>query len=238
VGLFDRMRGIADPVDGTFQLVACSVNSGGAVYENCTMDGVVSGPGVTPTSVHYTTLTAPTAKWPQPGQTLPVTFDRTRPDRLKIRWDEIPTTTSTAQAYAQQLAAEQAAAAAGSGPTPPAPTVPMPNGRPAPGQPGGGLTPQETAAALGGNAAAMGLVATTATVLASHEVDATVGPGGTWDLTLDIAPVAGSAGYTAVLRISFSTPAKRADIARTGRALPVLADPQRQDRIAIDTTRL
>jgi hypothetical protein len=60
-------------------------------------------------------------------------------------------------------------------------------------------------------------------------------PGGVWDLTLDVAA---NPGYTTVLRINFSSPAKRQQIAVVGHQLPVLADPSRHDRIAIDTSRL
>jgi hypothetical protein len=113
-------------------------------------------------------------------------------------------------------------------------------GRPAPGMPGGGLTPAESAQAASGRAAAIGLQATVATVLAAHEVPVPAGvvgaaPGGVWDLTLDVTA---TPGYTTVLRINFSSPEKRQQIAVVGRQLPVLGDPQRHDRIAIDTSRL
>ena len=78
-------------------------------------------------------------------------------------------------------------------------------------------------------------------MLAAHQVDVPAGmpngPGGTWDLTLDVAPTTGE-GYSTVLRITFSTPERRASIAAVGRELPVLADPDRHDRIAVDTSRL
>lgn len=45
-------------------------------------------------------------------------------------------------------------------------------------------------------------------------------------------------GYATTMRISFSTPQRRAAVAAVGRTLPVLIDPAARDRIAIDTTRL
>jgi hypothetical protein len=229
--VLDRFSGVNDPVDGTYEIVSATIPFRSATYSNCAIDGVVSGPGIEPTAVHHEELLAPTAKWPTPGDVLPVTFQRGQPQLLMIRWDDIPSAADRGRREAEELAARQRDQAS-------APSVPMPGGRPAPGQPGGGLTPEETAAALGGQAAAMGLAPTTATVLASHEVAPDVGPGGTWDLTLDVAPAGGATGYTTVVRISFSSPAKRADIAATGRVLPVLADPTHPDRIAIDATRL
>jgi len=280
MGLFDRLKGISEPVDAEFRIVACSTNSGGAVYENCTMDGVVSGAGFDPVPVHHTSMVTPTAKWPYPGVVLPVTVDRKHPDRLKINWDAVPSSRDVARALAAQQAQQMTSAAAQ--PTQPG-QPPADNpfaaaasglppqvqsmigdivaraqasgatvttsyetqvvgapGRPAPGMPGGGLTPAESQQAMAGGGAAIGLQATVATVLAAHEVPVPAGvpgaaPGGVWDLTLDVTA---TPGYTTVLRINFSSPEKRQQIAVVGRQLPVLGDPTRHDCIAIDTTRL
>jgi hypothetical protein len=246
------------------------------VYENCTMDGVVSAPGIDPVSVHHTSLVTPTAKWPYPGVVLPVTVDREHPERLKIQWDAVPSSRDVARAMAAQEAQRMAAgtgtassstsadASAAAGALPPqyqsmvndivaraqaagatvstsyeTEVVGAP-GRPAPGAAGGGLTPAETAQAIASGGAAIGLQPTTATVLAAHEVPVPAGvegaaPGGVWDLTLDVTA---NPGYTTVLRINFSSAARRVQIAVTGRQLPVLSDPAHHDRIAIDTTRL
>jgi hypothetical protein len=108
MGLFDRLKGISEPVDAEFRIVACSGNSGGAVYENCTMDGVVSGPGIDPVSVHHTSLVTPTAKWPYPGVVLPVIADRQHPDRLKISWGSVPNSRDVARSLAAQEAQRMA----------------------------------------------------------------------------------------------------------------------------------
>lgn len=268
MGLFNRLKGISQPVDAEFRIVACSANSGGAVYENCTMDGVVSGPGIDPVSVHHTSMVTPTAKWPYPGMVLPVTVDHDHPDRLKINWGAVPDSRDVARQMAADTAHQMATGAPAATDQPvavPAQYQTMINdivsraqaagatvttsyqtevvgapGRPVPGSTGGGLTPAESAQAAAGGAAAIGLQPTTATVLAAHEVPIPPGlsvsaPGGVWDLTLDVA---GTPGYSAVLRITFSSPAKREQIAAVGRTLPVLADPANHDRIAIDTSRL
>lgn len=252
MGLLDRLRGIGEPVEGQYLLTSCSMNSGGAVYENCSMEGVLSGPGLAPTAVRHSTLTAPTEKWPEPGDTLPVTFDRDRPDRLKIRWDRMPSNRERAHAAAEQQAqamARQAAtdqvptgqAPAGRSTTQDAPSAVLgAPGRAAPGAVGGGLTPEESAAALAGGGASLGLQQASARVLAAHEVAVPAGlpqaPGGVWDLTLDVAPATGP-GYSTVLRIGFSSPERRATVARIGRDLPVLVNPDRPDRVAVDTSR-
>lgn len=278
MGLFSRLKGISQPVDAEFRIVACSANSGGAVYENCTMDGVVSGPGIDPVPVHHTSMVTPTAKWPYPGVVLPVTVDREHPDRMKINWDGVPNSRDVARALAAQRAQQMAA---GAGVPTAAPTDGNPfaaaasglppqyqsmigdivaraqaagatvttsyetqvvgaPGRAAPGMPGGGLTPAEAQQAMAGEGAAIGLQPTVATVLAAHEVPVPAGvpgtaPGGVWDLTLDVTA---TPGYTTVLRVNFSSSEKRQQIAAVGRQLPVLGDPTRHDRIAIDTSRL
>lgn len=245
MGLFDRLRGIKDPLDGTFRLVACSTSSGGAVVENCTMDGVVVAPGVPPTPVHHVSLLTPTAKWPQPGQTLPVTLDRRDPSRLRIRWDDVPPNAQIARRLAQEQAREAPAGTGDpgtGGPSEPSTRAVLgAEGRPEPGTAGGGLSPAESARATQGGAATLGLQPLSARVLAAHEVVVPAGlaqaPGGTWDLTLDVEPQTGP-GWSTVLRVGFRSPERKAEVARIGRVLPVLADPVRHDRIAIDAERL
>jgi hypothetical protein len=95
---------MTDPVEGIFRLTSCSGNSGGAVYENCRMHGVVSAPGIAPTAVEHL-CTAPTKRWPQPGQSLPVAVDRADPTRLHIDWDQLPTGAERGQQLAEGLAA-------------------------------------------------------------------------------------------------------------------------------------
>ncbi|WP_375487269.1 hypothetical protein [uncultured Jatrophihabitans sp.] len=269
---------LSDPVDGTYELTSCSSNSGGAAYENCRMHGVVTAPGINPVAVeHY--CTAPTKRWPQPGQTLPVTVDRADPTRLHIEWEHLPTDRERGQQLAEELAGSMSTGGA-SGTVPltkdtvrqESTTLPVGTlgaaqslidsivkaaeaqgahvttdvtysvvgapGRAMPGAAGGGLTPEQAAAA----GTASGMQRASARVLAVHEVAVPPGmPGGgaagTVDLTLDVAPVTGE-GWTTTMRIAFSTPQKRAAVATVGTTLPVFVDPSAHDRIAIDTASL
>lgn len=230
MGLFNRIK---DPVDAEYRLTSCSSSSPGAAYSNCRMEGVVTGPGVGPIAVEYNTLAAPTKKWPQPGQTLPVTVDREDPTRLKVRWADMPTNRELGRQYAAQQA--QQAQASGATASTSYEVVGAP-GRPQPGQAGGGLTPEQASA--GG----AGLQPATGRVLAVHEVVVPAGlsgagAGGTTDLTLDVA-LADGTGYSTSMRITFSTPEKHDAIAIVGRSLPVLVNPAAHDQVMIDTSKL
>lgn len=240
MGLFDRIRGIKHPVEGVYRVVACSYSSGGASFENCTIDGVVTAPGIPPTAAHHVSLLTPVAKWPQPGQELPVTVEAGDPNRLKIHWDQIPSSATTARLQAEHEAAAMRSAPDRVDPDPGSSVLAAP-ARALPGTPGGGLSPQESAQVALGDAASLGLQPMTGKVVAAHQIDVPASmpqaPGGTWDLTLDLTPPTGP-GYTSVIRIGFSSPARQAQIGTIGRVLPVVADPSSPDRVAIDTTRL
>lgn len=113
-------------------------------------------------------------------------------------------------------------------------------GRALPGTAGGGFTPQQASAAVSGNHA--GLQPATATVLAVYDVPVPPGmpgggPAGVADLTLDVH-LPGGDRYSTTMRISFSTPDKRARVAAPGVTLPVLVNRAARDQIVIDTTRL
>jgi hypothetical protein len=94
-----------DPVDGTAQVVGSTQPPDSATSSNVNLTLVVQAEGVSAVSIEHSCI-APTKKWPYPGQTLPVTFDRADPDRLKIRWDEIPESGDVAKQQADALAAQ------------------------------------------------------------------------------------------------------------------------------------
>jgi hypothetical protein len=111
-----------DPVRGTAQVVAASIPPRGVKgWSNCSLDLVVQAEGMKPYAKTLTSWLTPTSKWPFPGQTLPVTVDRADPDRVKIEWDEVQSTSDRAFEDAQQLAARLAGAQAppGGGSVPP-----------------------------------------------------------------------------------------------------------------------
>jgi hypothetical protein len=114
--------------------------------------------------------------------------------------------------------------------------------RPMPGMAGGGLTPEQAAAAISGGGTAMGMQSATASVLAVAEVPIPPGmpgaaPAGTVDLTLEVALPAGGS-YSTSMRIGFGTPQTRAKVARVGATLPVMVNPANPDQIAVDTSKL
>ena len=79
-------------------------------------------------------------------------------------------------------------------------------------------------------------------MIAAHEIAIPPGtpgnaPGGVVDITLDITRADGS-GYTAVTRVGFATPERRARFATVGTRLSVLIDPDNPSRVAIDASHL
>jgi hypothetical protein len=100
-----KARKMKDPVDGTAQVVGSTQPPDSASSANVNLTLVVQAEGVEATSIEHSCI-APTKKWPYPGATVPVTFDRTDPDRLKIRWDEIPEAGAQAKQQADALAAQ------------------------------------------------------------------------------------------------------------------------------------
>lgn len=108
MGLLDSILGsirMDEPVPGTAQVVSVSHYDGDATYQNARMDLVVQAEGVPATHVQHHALVA-AAKWPSPGQVLPVTVDRANPQRLKIDWDQIEDSGTQAARSAEALAAQ------------------------------------------------------------------------------------------------------------------------------------
>jgi hypothetical protein len=110
-------------------------------------------------------------------------------------------------------------------------------GRPVPGTPGGGLTPEQAAQILAGGAGERA----SAVVIDAREIAVPPGmpsaPAGMADITLEIRRADGTR-YTAVTRVGFSTPERRARVATPGAQLTVRIDPGDRSRVAIDTTGL
>lgn len=102
---FKAMR-MKDPVDGVAQVVGSTRPPENATSGNVRLTLVVQAEGIEATSIEHSCL-APSKKWPFPGSSLPVTVDRADPDRLKVRWDDIPdhgeVSKQQAEALAQQL---------------------------------------------------------------------------------------------------------------------------------------
>jgi hypothetical protein len=93
-----------DPVEGVAQVVGSTQPPDSATSGNVNLTLVVQGEGVAATTIEHSCL-APTKKWPYPGETLPVTFDRADPDRLKVRWDDVEDSSEVSRQQAEALAA-------------------------------------------------------------------------------------------------------------------------------------
>ncbi len=101
---FKAMR-MKDPVDGTAQVVGSTQPPDSATSSNVNLNVVVQAEGLEATSVEFSCI-APTKKWPFPGDTLPVTVDRADPERIKVRWDDVPEAADVAKQQADALAAQ------------------------------------------------------------------------------------------------------------------------------------
>jgi hypothetical protein len=231
--------GITNPVGGQLQVVACSPfpDVGGEVllYPKCDIDGVITAERLVPTAVQYGGYGVPKQKWPRPGVVLPVTVDIADPTQFRIEWDQVPTG-QEAESLAARLRGEPQTDVSGD---PAFPRVWREVKHPASQRAlVNGLTPQQTELALSGAAAALGLVPTTAKVLAAHEAGPSSAPGGTWDITVWVTDPKGGEGWEAATRMSFSSPQRREMRIATGRELPVLVDPDNHKRIIVDVARL
>jgi hypothetical protein len=242
MGWFSRRKrpGITNPVRGQLQVVACSPfpDAGGEVilYPKCEIDGVITAERLKPVAVHYSGYEVPKAKWPRPGMVLPVTADIADIKQFRIEWDQVLTGQEAAENLAAHLRGEPQADAPHDHAFPRVwREVQYAESSPALVN---GLTPQQAELALSGAAAALGLVPTTAKVLAAQEVGPSSAPGGTWDITVLVLDPNGGAGWEAVTRMSFSSPERRAMRTATGNELPVLVDPDNRIRIIVDVARL
>jgi hypothetical protein len=110
-----------DPVDGTAKVVSISMASADATSSNYQMDCVVSGPGIEPTAVHHTGGSAPTDRWPSPGDEIPIVIDRENPSHFVIEWKKLPKWQIQSKLDAEALAARMRAGTDGT--NPPAVTV-------------------------------------------------------------------------------------------------------------------
>lgn len=100
-----KARRMKDPVDGVAQVVGSTQPPDSATSANVNLTLVVQADGVPATTIEHSCL-APTKKWPYPGETLPVTFDRADPDRLKVRWDDVPDSADVSRRQAEALAVQ------------------------------------------------------------------------------------------------------------------------------------
>lgn len=105
MGLFGKLSEMRmkDPVEGTLRVVGMTMPDPTATSCNYRMDGVVSADGLMPTAITHHGMCS-TSRWPSPGDELPITVDRAKPEHVVVHWKELPTGSATAQSAAQQLA--------------------------------------------------------------------------------------------------------------------------------------
>ena len=89
MALLDFFMGIQDPVEGEYRITSASKPTGSSSVASCDMVGEISGPGVSPRVLEHNSPFTSLAKWPRPGDVLPVVFDRTNPEFLKIVWKQV-----------------------------------------------------------------------------------------------------------------------------------------------------
>ena len=94
-------RRIKDPVDGVAQVVSATQWTSGS-WQNCEMTLVVQSIGVEPFTLRHKCM-ARADKWPQPGHTLPVVFDRKHTDRLDVQWDRVQSAKDRSMEQAEAL---------------------------------------------------------------------------------------------------------------------------------------
>ncbi|HEX3706089.1 MAG TPA: hypothetical protein VHV76_05615, partial [Mycobacteriales bacterium] len=102
IGKLSEMR-MKDPVEGVLRVVGISMPDPTATEANYRLEGVVSADGLTPTAVTHHGMTS-VGHWPSAGDELPVTVDRTKPERLVIHWKTVPNGFDQSRVAAQQLA--------------------------------------------------------------------------------------------------------------------------------------
>jgi hypothetical protein len=106
VGLFDSLgipRRVRDGVRGTARVVSATAAPDSATTANVKMTLVVQAEGIPPYSTELHTWCR-LDRWPNPGETLPVTVDREDPHRLRVEWDEVVPTAERAKAQADRMA--------------------------------------------------------------------------------------------------------------------------------------
>ena len=96
-----------EPVRGTAQVVSATAHRGDSSWQDIRMTLTVRAEGVPPTAVVHRCICR-ADRWPTPGDTLPVTLDARKPERLKVEWDEVQSARDRAWETAQQMAAAEA----------------------------------------------------------------------------------------------------------------------------------
>lgn len=214
----------------------------GARYMSARVTGVLRHDMRPAEAVEAALMMMPTAKWLRAGDEVAVLVRLSklaagRPGAVNVIWERLPERATldarSAQAQAAWLRGE---------PADPdqdlyrAGVVGDPD-RPLPGSPGGGTTVQQADALIHAGAEATAVVLAAVDVPVPRLLRATVPAGGPpVDLTLEVTRPDGTT-HRVRTRVGFSTPERRARVARVGAVLPVRLDDD-PNKIAIDTVAL
>jgi hypothetical protein len=217
-----------------------------ARYARCRVTGVLQRDLLPATAVEEN-LSMPVGKWLRAGDEVAVLvrlsrLDARKPGAVQVIWGRLEERGAPGSAEARAQAARLRGEPVDPDTSPEAELyrtgVVGDADRPLPGSPGGGTTAEQAQALVHDGTRA------TATVVAAVEVEvprllrATVFRGGPpVDLTLEITRPDGTT-HRVRTRVGFSTPERRARVARVGAVLPVRLDPDDPDKFAIDTMAL
>ncbi len=203
-----------DPVDGTAKIVSMTTASADATSSNYSMDCVVSGPGIEPTAVHHTGGMAPTDRWPSPGDEIPIVIDRSNPSHFVVEWKKLPKWQIQSKLDAEALAAQMRAGTAGAA----APAVTVAEAAP---------TKVSSADVLArGTAGSATVLGTFPTGQPAPDADHTI-----IGLMLNVM-IDGHPPYQ--VQAMYNTPTAKLDKLAPGALLPVKADPNQLQLVAVD----
>jgi hypothetical protein len=203
-----------DPVDGTAKIVSISMPSADATSNNYQMDAVVSGPGIEPTAVHHTGGSAPVDRWPSPGDEIPIVIDRKNPSHFVIEWKKLPRWQDQSKLAAAALASQMRAGTDGTA----APAVAVAE-----------VTPAKVSSAdvlargIAGSATVLG---TFPTGQPAPDADHTI-----IGLMLNVM-IDGHPPYQ--VQAMYNTPTAKVEKLAPGALLPVKADPNQLQLVAVD----
>ncbi len=82
-------RRLANKVTGTAYVISAGPRPAASTHGRCDMRLVVQAPRLAPTAIRHRDSAVPTAKWPTPGTSLPVTLDPRDLRDLRIHWDRV-----------------------------------------------------------------------------------------------------------------------------------------------------
>jgi hypothetical protein len=124
LGMKKPGAGMSDPVHGSMHVVGCSALDAREMRAPCHVTYVIQADGIEAFSGEQV-FELWAAQWPQPGDDLPVIFDRANPSHVDVDTTQVPNSADQAMTDAQQLAAQLNAGggAAGASGTAPGGTI-------------------------------------------------------------------------------------------------------------------